>query len=69
MTTTLEYGHWGISVNTRESSADYAPKSCEFFPYPVGGRGPINSAAAERAAIARGRELGGEIKGPFFYKE
>ena len=69
MTTTLEYGHWGISVSVRKFPADYAPKSCEFFPYPVGVLGPINSAATERAAIARGRELGGEIKGPFFYKE
>ncbi len=69
MTTTIQYGHWGITVSTRSAPHDYAPTACEFFPYPVvNGRGPMDSAETERQAIARCRELGGEVKGPFFVK-
>ena len=66
MNTTMEYGHWGITVSQRHTKTDYAPSHTEFFPYPVGARGPVDSAATERNAIARCRELGGEVKGPFF---
>ena len=68
-TTTMEYGHWGITVSTRENPHDYAPTFFKTFPYPVGARGPIDSADTEREAIAYCRRLGGEVKGPFFYRE
>jgi hypothetical protein len=67
MTTTMEYGHWGITVSTRNSPHDYAPTSFKTFAYPVvNGRGPMDSADTERAAIEYCRSLGGEVKGPFF---
>lgn len=69
MTTTMQYGHWGITVATRENATDYAPHTTLTFPYPVGTRGPIDSAETEQKAIAYCRSLGGEVKGPFFYKE
>lgn len=69
MNTTMEYGHWGITVSTRANPGDYAPSACKFFPYPVGTRGPVDSADTEREAIAYSRSLGGEVKGPFFYRE
>lgn len=69
MQTTMEYGHWGITVSTRANAGDYAPVSLKTFGYPVGTRGPIDSAATEREAIAHCRSLGGVVKGPFFYRE
>lgn len=66
MNTTMEYGHWGITVSTRSNPRDYAPTAFKFFPYAVGTRGPIDDARAERDAIAYCRSLGGEVKGPFF---
>ena len=67
--TTIEYGHWGITVATRNSPHDYAPVETKHFGYPVGTRGPVDSADTERAAIAYCRSLGGEVKGPFFYRD
>lgn len=64
--TTIEYGHWGITVSTRQHPTDYAPTAYKTFAYPVGTRGPINSASVERDAIAYCRSLNGEVKGPFF---
>ncbi len=62
MTAKLQYGNWGITVySASQVFAQYA--------YPVGTRGPVNSAATERKAIAHCKRLGGEIKGPFFYNE
>lgn len=65
----LQYGHWGITVAVRYNADDYAPTHTEFFPYPAGTRGPVDSADIEREAIERCRSLGGEAKGPFFYRE
>jgi hypothetical protein len=62
----MQYGHWGITVSTRIDPRDYAPVSFKTFFYPVGARGPIDSAKTERAAIDYCRSLGGEVKGPFF---
>ena len=64
---TIQYGHWDITVSQRHAPTDYAPFSVKSFPYPIGPRGPIDSADTERAAIAFFRSLGGEPKGPFFY--
>ena len=62
MQTMLSYGHWGIHViRAGEVLATYN--------YPVGTRGPIDSAKTERQAIEHCQRLGGEVKGPFFYKE
>lgn len=62
----IEYGHWGITVSQRHNERDYAPFTTDFFGYPVGTRGPCDSAATEAAAIERLVELGGTPKGPFF---
>lgn len=67
--TTMQYGHWGISVTTRDRRHDYAPVEIKEFPYPVSTRGPLESPLVERMAIAYCRSLGGEVKGPFFYRE
>lgn len=66
MYTTMHYGHWGITVSQRLAPSDYAPVATEFFSYPVGLRGPSDSADTEQRAMARCRELGGTPKGPFF---
>lgn len=66
MQTKMEYGHWGITVSTRNSEHDYAPVTFKTFYYPVSTRGPIKSVATEREAIAHCRSLGGVVKGPFF---
>ena len=66
MHTRMEYGHWGITVATRNNPRDYAPVSYKTFYYPVGTRGPIDSAQTELEAIEYCRSLGGEAKGPFF---
>lgn len=65
-TTTLQYGHWGITVSTRENLSDYAPIATKNFSYPVGARGPVDSADTERQAIEYCRSLNGEVKGSFF---
>ncbi len=65
-TTTLEYAHWGINVCTHENPGDYAPIAIKHFGYPVGARGPVNSAETERQAIEYCHSLGGKAKGPFF---
>jgi hypothetical protein len=65
----MEYGHWGITVSSRHNKSDYAPFAYKSFYYPVSTRGPINSAKTEKEAIEYCRSLGGEVKGPFFYKE
>jgi hypothetical protein len=63
----MQYGHWGITVSKRHDEKDYAPIDTEFFPYPVvNGRGPMDSAATEAAAIAYCIAQGGSPKGPFF---
>lgn len=62
----IQYGHWGITVSQRHNERDYAPFANEFFPYPVGTRGPCDSAKTEADAIARLQQLGGTPKGPFF---
>jgi len=61
----MTYGHWNIRVTTTDGNQT----TTQTFPYPVGFRGPVNSAATEREAIAYCRRLGGEVKGPFFYQE
>lgn len=65
----MHYGHWGITVSTRNDPRDYAPVSTDFFPYPVGNRGPVDCKGIERLAIDHCRSMGGEVKGPFFYRE
>ncbi len=67
--TTMEYAHWGITVNSRIKQSDFAPFASKIFDYPVGTRGPVDSAATERKAITYCRSLGGTVKGPFFYQE
>lgn len=65
--TSMEYGHWGITVSQRHNPRDYAPFETKFFGYPVvNGRGPMDSSKTEREAIDYCRTLGGEVKGPFF---
>ena len=68
MYTSLEYGHWGITVSQRDCKTDYAPFTTKTFSYPVSTRGPINSAETERFAIAYAKSIdpNAEIKGPFF---
>jgi hypothetical protein len=69
MTTQLQYGHWGITVFDKEPGA-YAPSKIHAtYYYPVGCRGPVDSADTERKAVDHCRRLGGVVKGPFFYKE
>jgi hypothetical protein len=62
----MEYGHWGITVSSREKLLDYAPFSFKTFYYPVGARGPVDCAKTESEAISYCHSLGGEVKGPFF---
>ncbi len=69
MTTTIQYGHWGITVSTRVHKDDYAPIYIKEFGYPVGTRGPIDDWRTEFLAIQYCRSIGGEVKGPFFYRE
>ncbi len=64
--TTMQYGHWGISVATRRDPKDWAPITCETFSYPVGTCGPVDCWRTEQDAIAYCRAKGGEVKGPFF---
>ncbi len=66
MYVSLEYGHWGITVSERVNERDYAPIKTTSYAYPVGTRGPVDSADTERKAIAHCRSLGGAVKGPFF---
>jgi len=66
MYVTMEYGHWGITVSSRENPTDYAPKEFKYFSYPLSTRGPVNSKETEAEAIAYCKARGGEVKGPFF---
>ncbi len=62
----LQYSHWGITVSTRENETDYAPIDIVSFPYPVGARGPIDSAKTEAEAMAFCVSKGGVVTGPWF---
>jgi hypothetical protein len=62
MEASIYYGHWGIDVTKRDGEAVH-------FEYPIGTRGPVNSAETERKAITLFRREGGVPKGPFFYRE
>ena len=65
--TDMEYGHWGITVSTRQNKGDYAPIECKTFAYPVvNGRGPMDSAKVEMEAIEYCLSKNGIVKGPFF---
>lgn len=63
----MQYGHWGITVSEHINKGNYAPVKTTFFGYPVGTRGPCDSAKVEAEAIAFCKNLGGEVKGPFFH--
>lgn len=64
-TTTMEYGHWGITVTTKWDGKIVEARP---FGYPVGSCGPIDDWQTEQLAIEYCRSLGGEVKGPFFRK-
>jgi hypothetical protein len=65
--TSMEYGHWGITVATRDNERDYAPKTFKTFYYPVSNPcGPQDSRKIEAEAIEYCHSLGGIVKGPFF---
>lgn len=64
MKAAMEYSHWGIWVSCFNKYGQQIGN--QFFAYPVGARGPIDSPAVEQAAMAYCRANGGEPKGPFF---
>lgn len=68
MTVQLQYTSWGITLHGPGHFGPVSRRVLANYYYPVGTRGPVDSPTTERKAINHCQQLGGEVKGPFFYK-